>query len=263
MARVDYSSAANIHQMTTRQLRDYIYKKSREAQERIDSMDLEAAPKSLQNAASYIIGRGGKVKKSTSYMTKEEMREYAYDLRQFNSLDDSSDFAKSLAWKENKDKYESFIEKQKKDGIKYWDQFKGDPEAGFYKYQEFIRFVNSVKDTIQDYGYEQIRTYGIDAMKAKQIAKRRRDVVAVLTKVWSENQGKGLDQSKLIDKFNTSMTDFDEMTAKEQRDFLNPPKPKKKSKAKVPTVKSKTQKSHNNIKPGKPRKMKQHGTLRK
>lgn len=263
MARVDYSSAANIHQMTTRQLRDYIHVKSREAQERIDSMDLEAAPKSLQNAASYIIGRGGKVKKSTSYMSKEEMREYAYDLRQFNSLDDSSGFAESLAWKENKSKYESFIEKQKKEGITYWDQFNADPEAGFYQYQEFIRFVNAVKDTLQDYGYEQIRTYAIDAMNAKQKAKRKQDVISILTKVWSENQGKGLDQSALIDRFNDAMTAFDGMTAKEQRNYLNPPKPKKKSKAKVPTVKSKTQKSHNNIKPGKPRKMKQHGTLRK
>ena len=253
MARVDYTSAENIHDMTTRQLRDYIYVKSREAQERLDSVVLEDTSKAFRDAASYITNNRGKVRKSTSNMTKAEMREYAYDLRQFESLDTTSGFAKSIEWKENRQKYESFMQNRIKDGDKYWSKYltkKGNiSKKGYEDYKEFIRFLQAVENVQQEYGYRQIKQYGLEIMSAKDKAARREVVSKMLLEVYEESRGKGMTQSELIDVFQKRMHDYDERKAA--------------SSGKAPTVHAKTQKSHNTIKTGKARKMKEHGRVQK
>lgn len=256
MARVDYSTAENIHDMTTRQLRDYIYIKSREAQKRLDSVDLKDTSKAFRDAARYITNSRGKVMKSTSSMTKAEMREYAYDLRQFESLDQQSGFAKSIEWKENRQRYETFMSKRFKDGDEYWLKYKTEKgyvsKKGYQEYKEFIRFLQAVDSVQSEYGYRQIKKYGMQIMDAADQKARRRDITKLLLEVYEEGHNKGMTQSELIDVFEKRMKDYDEKKAATSGKDLN-----------VPDIKTKTQKSHNTIKTGKARKMKEHGNIRK
>ena len=87
MARQAYNPTESYQSMTTRQLRQLIADKATEAQQRMDTMKDKYKTRAYNDLASEITGRGGKVKRSTSYMTKEEMVEYAYQLREFNAYD--------------------------------------------------------------------------------------------------------------------------------------------------------------------------------
>jgi hypothetical protein len=140
----------HIHAMTTRQLRQYISDKASEAQSRIDSANMKTASKAFKDAAFEITFKGtDKVMRSTSYMTKSEMRQFAYDLRQFNSLDQRSGFAKSIDWRENKKAYESFIKKQiELDKKSPWSKYKlpsgNISKKGFDEYKQFIRILDEM-----------------------------------------------------------------------------------------------------------------------
>ena len=262
MARQTYSEDQSLNSMTTRQLRGYIYDKAREAQARLDSIDLTSASKAYRDAAYFITDKRGNVRKSTSNMTKSEMVEFAYDLRQFNSLDTTSGFAKSIEWKENKQKYETFIRNRVQEGDDYWKQYitpKGNvSKRGYEDYKAFINFLKSVEDVKAEYGYRTLKQYAVDSLNAnKQDAVSMKNISKLLLNVFNESKGQGYTQSQLIDRFEIEL----EKAVLEQQ--AKATQPKAKARGKVPTVKARTQKSSSNIKTGKARKMKEHGKVRK
>lgn len=256
MARESYQNAKNIHDMTTRELRGYIYDMSREAQERLDSIDLEDSTRAFRDKASDIIGRNGKVRKSTSNMTKEEMREYAYSLRDFASMDVESGYAKSIDWQENKSRYQTFIKNRKDDP--FWSQFitaKGNvSKKGYEEYKKFIGFVKSVEDVKLQYTYRTLLEKGTSQIKQGGDSKTRLDAMGkILNKVYADNKGKGLTTNQLVDKFNEAWEEYqDKQSAGIQ---------KEKAIKHIPSTKRKKQKSSSNIKVKTTRKMRTHGTV--
>ena len=255
MAREEYDEEQSIHSMTTRQLRQYIADKASEAQSRLDSLNLKEASRALRDMASDITNARGKVKKSTSYMSKAEMREYAYELRQFISLDTESSFAKSIEWKENKKKYETFINKRRDSD--FWSQFiteKGNvSKKGYQTYKDYVNFVKSVKDIWNQYGYEQIQKYGIEVVEDDAL--NADDVKELLEETFIFAQGKGFSQSKLIEEFEKRLSVL-KSQSKAREEFRR--NMAKKAKKKPGTVKPKSsgKKSKSNIKTKAPKGMK-------
>lgn len=215
MAKQKYAPDQSIHSMTTRQLRQYIADQAAEAQERLSTSDLSDATKAFREAAAQI-SNGKKVYKSTSHMTKTEMRERAYALRDFNSLDDSSGYAKSKDWQENRKKYQTFIRNRindprtPEDVKKYWSQFltpKGNPsKKGYAAYKQYIEFLKSVNEVQAEYGYREIQRYG---MQAAPDLRRRKDLANIFNKVFIQNEKKNLSQGDLIDKLHLAIKDYD------------------------------------------------------
>ena len=274
MARQKYDPDQSIHSMTTRQLRQYIADQAKEAQQRLSTSDLSDATKAFRDAATQI-SDGKKVFKSTSYMTKAEMRERAYALRDFNSLDDSSGFAKSKDWQENRKKYQTFIRNRlndprtPKDVQNYWAQFltpKGNPsKKGYAAYKQYIEFLKSVNEVRGEYGYREIQRYGIQSAPDP---KRRKDISNIFNKVFIQNQKKNLTQAELIDKLNLAIKDYDAKHNAEAMKKLE----KKKSAPKTQQTRSKTERkqtktasssSGTSIKAKTGRKMKEHGAVRR
>lgn len=219
MARKPYAPDQSIHSMTTRQLRQYIADQADEAQKRLSTSDLDHATRAYRTAAAEISLDGKKVMRSTSYMTKAEMRERAYALRDFNSLDDSSGYSKSIDWKENRDRYKTFVRnrlddpKTPPDVKKYWSQFltpKGNiSKRGYQAYKQYIEFLKSVNEVQSEYGYREIQRYGIQAAADPT---RRTDISNIFNQIFVENQGKHLTQGDLIDKMHLAIKEYDQRT---------------------------------------------------
>lgn len=248
MARKPYTEDQSIHSMTTRQLRQYIADKAEEAQKRLDSAVGEDTTKAFREAAWEIMGRNGKVRRSTSYMSKVEMVKFAYDLRQFNSLDTTSGFAQSIEWKENKARYESFIRNRIAEGNTYWEKFltaKGNiSKRGYQEYKDYIDFVKGIEEHKFHFGYRTLLQYAESAMEQGK-ASDLKDINKLLTEVFEESKGKGFSQAQLIERFELRLN---EMEAEES---------KKRSKATKSAVKAyKGKKSKSNIKVKKGRQMK-------
>ena len=242
MARQPYAEDQSINSMTTRQLRKYIADKATEAQKRLDSSDMEEATRAFKNMARAITNNAGtKVRRSTSNMTRTEMIEYAYDLRQFNSMDSSSGFAKSIEWKENKARYQTFIRNRIEEGDDYWKKYltpKGNiSRRGYEEYKEYINFIKSIKDIQMQYGYRTLKQYATDSLgkgNSKEVAK-------LLTDVFQETKGKGYSQRDLIEVFEIALSSMEQAKTKAP----NAPKRKKVITAKV---KKSRRKSSSNVK---------------
>lgn len=274
MARKPYAPDQSIHSMTTRQLRQYIADQADEAQKRLSTSDLDHATRAFRSAAAEISLDGKKVMRSTSYMSKAEMRERAYALRDFNSLDDSSGYSKSVDWQDNKKKYQTFVKNRLQDPRtpedvkKYWSQFltpKGNiSKRGYAAYKQYIEFLKSVNEVQSEYGYREIQRYGIQAAPDP---KRRQDISNIFNKIFVQSQGRGLTQAELIDKMHLAIKEYD---AEQIRKVNEPTKrnkataaaKKRKSKS-IPQVKVKKSSSKSNIKAKQGRKMKEHGTVRR
>ena len=242
MARKPYldetGKEKNIHDMTTRQLRGYIYDKAREAQERLDTIDMADTTKAFRDAASSITNRSGKVMLSTSNMTKSEMRERAYDLRQFASLDTSSGFAKSIEWQQNREKYKSFVRTQLEDplfrddfmknltkkGLEQYEQYRkgeielkditGISKKGFQEYRNYVSFLSNISTIIESYGYETIKQY---AVESKNDPQRARVIERLLFKTYNEGKDNGWTQKQLGERFQLALAEYDkQQTAKRQ-----------------------------------------------
>lgn len=234
MARKTYlkedGTEKNIGAMTTRELRGYIYDKSREAQKRLDTVNLDDASKAFKNAADAITNKYGKVLKSTSNLNKKEMQQMAYDLRQFASLDTSSKFAKSIEWQQNKEKYKSFIRTQLEDPLfrnefmkyltpagkqQYSEYFHGERELkdvtgisqkGYQEYKNYISFLSNISTIIESYGYETIKQYAVESKKDPQRAKV---IERLLFKIYEDGKGKGWTQADLAKKFSEALDEYD------------------------------------------------------
>lgn len=221
MAERDYmrgEGVTPIQDMTTRQLRRYIRERTEEAQARLDSinsaknLDLEDMPLAFQDQLRHVqsfgTGRSGGIKKDTSRMSKEEMAEYAYAVRDLNLLDTESKYARDLDYKENKDRYTEFIKaRTREDNInkadrEYWKQFLTDKgnvkKSGYAEYKNFINFLRAIDEVKASYGYETIKDLYYD-----ETDKDNQAVIAdMLVEVFRDNAGTGLPVSKLVDIFN-------------------------------------------------------------
>ena len=278
MARRSYldetGKEKNIHDMTTRQLRGYIYDKAREAQERLNTIDMADTTKAFRDAASSITNRSGKVMLSTSNMTKAEMRERAYDLRQFASLDTSSGFAKSIEWQQNREKYKSFVRTQLEDplfrddfmknltkkGLEQYEQYRkgeielkditGISKKGFQEYRNYVSFLSNISTIIESYGYETIKQY---AVESKNDPQRARVIERLLFKTYNEGRDNGWTQKQLGERFQLALAEYDkQQTAKRQlKEAASSLKIKKGKSSGSGTIKTKSA-----------GKMRTHGTVR-
>lgn len=288
MAERDYmrgEGVTPIQDMTTRQLRKYIRERTEEAQARLDSinsaknLDIEDMPLAFQDQLRHVqsfgTGRSGGIKKDTSRMSKEEMAEYAYAVRDLNLLDTESKYARDLDYKENKDRYTEFIKaRTREDNInkadrEYWKQFlteKGNvKKSGYAEYKNFINFLRAIDEVKASYGYETIKDLYYD-----ETDKDNQAVIAdMLVEVFRDNAGTGLPVSKLVDIFNEKyeaykrpQVDAARLEAEEKAQRSRK-KPSKGSKVKAPRSGKKmtSKKSKQNIKTKTTGKMK-NGSVR-
>ena len=255
MAERDYmrgEGVTPIQEMSTRQLRRYVRERAEEAQYRVNTLSDDAwLPRAFQEQLEYVEsfgrGRSGGIRKDTSRMSKVEMVEYAYALRDLNILDTESKYAKDTDYKENKERYQSFVRNQlnslNPESREYWSQFltpKGNiSKRGYQEYKNFINFIKNIDESMTTYGYETIKDIYYDQSDKK----KKDEVEQLLIRTYEENKGKGLTPSQLIDDF------YDRLN--EQRAQQSKPKTKAKpKKAATPSVKAKkgkAPKSGNNI----------------
>lgn len=250
MAELDYMRGENnagvtpIQDMNTRQLRKYIHERAEEAQERVATIkDLEDMPAAFQSQYSFVYsfgtGRGGAIKKDTSRMTKEEMAEYAYALRDLNMLDTESRYAQNQDYKENRQKYESFIRertrednpnKEERDRWRKYVTDKGNvSKRGYKEYKDFINFIRNIDEVMSTYGYETIKDFYYDETDAQE----RQIVEDLLIDTYEENKGEGLTPSELIDIFNEKLEAHKAEKNKQIMEAMNKAKNKKIPKTKT------------------------------
>lgn len=233
MAERDYKRGEGvtpIQDMTTRQLRRYIRERAEEANARLDSiksaknMDVEDMSRAFQDQLSYVqsfgSGRSGALKKDTSRMSKEQMAEYAYAIRDLNMLDTESKYAKDLDYRENKERYEKFIKnKVSAENInaadrEYWQQFitaKGNvSKRGYTEYKNFINYIKNIDDVIAAYGYETIKDKYYDETDPQTKAA----VENLLSEVYFENRGSGMSTGDLVEAFNDRLEDYKKSSVK-------------------------------------------------
>lgn len=199
--------------MNTRQLRQYISDKATEAQARLDSVKIERTSKAFKEALQDIQGRGGKIKRSTSNMSKAEMVDYANALREFSALDVYSGYARDTEYVQNRKRYETFVENMLKDPLLkgYWSQFYNAEtgaidKKGYKKYKQYIQYLKSIEDIKERYGYETLKEYGIEARKDPS---RGKAMEHILMQTYEKYKDQGLDQTKLNKKFDEAMADWD------------------------------------------------------
>lgn len=263
MARQPYKSTESIQMMTTRQLRQYIADKATEAQARLNTMNVKNVSSEVEASLKAITFSNRKrVKRSTSYMSRDDMIHYAFDLRTFNALDTTSKYARDTEYNKNRARYEKFVTNQidnNKDS--YWAKFKNKDgsisKRGYSEYKKYIQFLNSIKDIQESFGYRNLKEYGqkryVDTRDGQVIENnpaRQKFIIDTLNDLYAESQGKGWSQGDLIDNLYLKLDDYD----KKQ-------KAKKVRKA-VPKVKTKRSKSKTNIKVKQAGKMRTNGTVR-
>lgn len=234
MAERDYKRGEGvtpIQEMTTRQLRRYIRERAEEANARLDSiksaknMDIEDMSRAFQDQLSYVqsfgSGRSGALKKDTSRMSKEQMAEYAYAIRDLNMLDTESKYAKDLDYKENKERYENFIRNKISDSNinaadrEYWKKFYNKDtgrvkKAGYTEYKNFINYIKNIDDVIAAYGYETIKDKYYDETDPQTKAA----VENLLSEVYFENRGSGMSTGDLVEAFNDRLEDYKKTSVK-------------------------------------------------
>ena len=255
MARKPYKPDQSINSMTTRQLRQYISDQADEAQKRLTSAIGMDTSKAFRDAAFFITSKPGKVRRSTSYMSKAEMVEFAYDLRNFNSLDRESKYSESIDWKENKQKYESFIRNRWEAHDPYWEKYrtaKGNvSRTGFKEYKDFIKFVVSIQEYKEYFTYRTLIQYAEDALESKKISLD--ELTTIISKTYFESKNKGYSQKELIDALDNNIQDY----------LGSNKKPKSRPKKTATPTYQRGKKSSSNVSIKKGRKMKESGKVRR
>lgn len=260
MARQEYDENQSIHSMTTRQLRKYIADQADIANKRLTNLDLSETSKAFQDATEAITGSTGKPIRSTSYLSKGEMRELAYSYRDFASLDIYSTYAQSIDWQENRKKYQSFIKNRIEQGDTYWSKYKTPKgnisRKGYEDYKNYIEFLKSVQDISKEYGYKQIKQY---ARNYSQDSKKSNEITKILTDLYAKNKENklGWTQSELIDKANKAINDY--LEAEHKKEILRT------KSADIPTVKAKPRKkkSSTKVQTKTAGKLREYGTVRR
>lgn len=257
MAFQEYDVTTSIQKMTARQLRLYIKRGAEEANRRIESS--KDIPLYMQDIITDErlkghISKDGTFLKGTSFMDKQQMQDYAKQLRDFNFMDTSSKYAKDTEYRENKEKYENFIKEQIKfaEGS-YWKKYIGKNgrvlKKGYEEYKEYINMVKNLLPYLESYGYGSLKKYFRES-KSDEDPNRTKIVERLLVSTYEKYSGKGLDSGQLNDKFFQELQAYDEKQAElkkmneKKQAAKKPAMPKtkkpKKSKSKGNTIKSKT-----------------------
>lgn len=253
MARESYKSTESLASMTTRQLRQYISDKATEAQERVNTLDTEDAPRYLKEALYEITGRDRThVKRSTSNMTKAEMREYAESLRSFNMLDTESKYFRDKEFKDNKARYEAFVRNQiKNDKNSPWREFitaKGNvSKKGYGAYKNYIQFLKSMKDSSEQFGYETLKTYFEDAQYKDRSGARAKVINKLLNQAFEESKGSGWSPADLNKRFKFLLAEYDKEQAKKALASVKANPTKQSKGAKVPIKKASKLREHGKV----------------
>lgn len=271
MAREAYKSTEALSKMTTRQLRQYISDKATEAQLRLDSLELDKAPRYLKEAAYEITNLSRtRVKRSTSLMTKAEMREYAESLRQFNILDTSSKYYKKAEYDENRHRYETFVKNRIKNDAKTpWAKYKLPSgrisKKGYEAYKQYVNFLKSVKDSSDQFGYETLEIYFEDATSKDKSGERALMVEKFLNQAFEESMGNGWTPKQLNDRFKFLLAEYDKKQASGEARRAQTAEGLKDLKKTASKIKSKPSKQSNSAKVPikKASKLREHGKVRR
>ena len=268
MAFKEYERTASIQQMNARQLRLYISRSAKEANERLSTLDPKIMPDAMreiyQNAATH----KGVFLSGTSNMSKKDMQAYAEKLRDFNFLDTESSFARDAEYEQNFDRYEAFINKQtSRAGRNYWRKFIDKDgnisKEGYQEYKQYLNFIKGIMEDIQSYSYDAIREkIGVSNVrkrfteaKKSNDPKRLEKVEKIIGEAYQKYNGKGKSTADLNAYIIQEISKLDEKKPKKQT--------AKKSAKKPAAKKAKTSKSKGNtIKAKAGKKMRTNGTVR-
>lgn len=268
MAFKEYERTASIQQMNARQLRLYISRSAKEANERLSTLDPKSMPDAMRDIFQDAASHKGVFLSGTSNMSKKDMQAYAEKLRDFNFLDTESSFAKDAEYEQNFDRYEAFINKQTgRAGRNYWKKFIDEngniSKEGYQEYKQYLNFIKGIMEDIQSYSYDAIREkIGVSNVrkrfteaKKSDDPKRLEKVEKIIGEAYQKYNGKGKSTADLNAYIIQEIAKLDEKKAK---------KPKKAApKTKVPVVKKpKTKKTKTGIKVKAGKKMRAHGTVR-
>lgn len=269
MAFKEYERTASIQQMNARQLRLYISRSAKEANERLSTLDPKSMPDTMRDIFQDAASHKGVFLAGTSNMSKKDMQAYAEKLRDFNFLDTESSFAKDAEYEQNFDRYEAFIKKQtSRAGRGYWKKFIDEngniSKEGYQEYKQYLNFIKGIMEDIQSYSYDAIREkIGVSNVrkrfteaKKSDDPKRLEKVEKIIGEAYQKYNGKGKSTADLNAYIIQEIAKLDEKKSKK--------KGTKKPAAKKPAVKKpKTSKSKgNNIKAKAGKKMRTHGTVR-
>ena len=206
-----------LQDMTTRMLRKYIRENAAEANERLNTIkDLSDTSQAFQDQIDYLksfgSGRGGGIKSDTSRIDKETMVEYAFALRDLNQLDTYSKYSRDQDYKENKQRYETFMQNQLNSlnpkTREYWSQYltpKGNiSKRGYQDYKNFVNWLSNIDEVIATYGYETIKDLYMDQADKED----QKKVADLVTETYVENLGKGLTGGQVTDQLYDKIADF-------------------------------------------------------
>ena len=244
MAFKEYDRTASIQTMNARQLRLYISRGAKEANERMQTLDANKLPDAMKDIYMDVATHQGKFLQGTSNMSKAQMQEYAQKLRDFNFMDTKSAYARDREYEDNYDRYEKFIKNQKsKQGGAHWAQYINKDgtvsKEGYQEYKEYINFVKGIMEDIQSYSYDKIKeNFGVSNIR-KRFAEARsnsdpervKKVEKIIADVYEKYKGK-----------NKTTKDLNAIILREIRKLDAKPKSSKKPKKNTSgnTIKSKT-----------------------
>lgn len=265
MAFKEYDLTQSIEEMNARQLRLYISRGAKQANERLKTMkDIPAYLADIQEDERLKghISTSGDFLAGTSNMNKKEMQDYAKQLRDFNFMDTKSKYARDVEYSENKSRYETFIKNQIAGGgrgAEYWSKYIGKNgrvlKGGYQDYKQYIDMIKNVMPYISTYGYETIKKYyavGKENMRDPQRIKTiERLLVETYIKNRNEDTGKGMTPEQLNDAFFKALKEYDETHFDSSKAKIDKPKAPK-----APTTRKKTKRSGNKIKAKTGKKMK-------
>ena len=268
MAFKEYDLTQSIEEMNARQLRLYISRGAKQANERLKTMkDIPAYLADIQEDERLKghISSSGDFLAGTSHMNKKEMQDYAKQLRDFNFMDTKSKYARDTEYSENRARYEIFIKNQIAGGgrgAEYWSKYIGKNghvlKGGYQDYKQYVDMIKNIMPYISTYGYETIKKYyavGKENMRDPQRIKTiEKLLVETYIKNRNEDTGKGMTPEQLNDAFFKALKEYDETHFDSSEAKIDKPK-----KPKAPSTRRKTRKpksSGNNIKAKTGKKMK-------
>ena len=265
MAFKEYDLTQSIEEMNARQLRLYISRGAKQANERLKTMkDIPAYLADIQEDERLKghISSSGDFLAGTSNMNKKEMQDYAKQLRDFNFMDTKSKYARDTEYSENKSRYETFIKNQIAGGgrgAEYWSKYIGKNgrvlKGGYQDYKQYIDMIKNVMPYISTYGYETIKKYYAEGKANMRDPQRIKTIEKLLVDTYIQNRnedtGKGMTPEQLNDAFFKALKEYDETHFYSSEALVDKPK-----KPKAPAARKKTKRSGNKIKAKTGKKMK-------
>lgn len=265
MAFKEYDLTQSIEEMNARQLRLYISRGAKQANERLKTMkDIPAYLSDIQEDERLKghISSSGDFLAGTSSMNKKEMQDYAKQLRDFNFMDTKSKYARDAEYSENKSRYETFIKNQIAGGgrgAEYWGKYIGKNgrvlKGGYQDYKQYIDMIKNVMPYISTYGYETIKKYYAEGKANMRDPQRIKTIEKLLVDTYIQNRnedtGKGMTPEQLNDAFFKALKEYDETHFYSSEAKVDKPKAPK-----APAARKKTKRSGNKIKAKTGKKMK-------